>query len=93
MRTRQNILILKLSIFFMCDRVTGSKVNATERKGGLLMKKSIFGNKKKKTGTSKIVDLYRNRFRIKENLNHYLHEDYKRAERTFIKLSLLGELP
>ena len=35
-----------------------------------------------------LLDRYRTAFRIPENLEHYSDEDYKRAERRFIKYAI-----
>ncbi len=37
---------------------------------------------------NKLYQQYRKAFRIPENLNYYSPEDFKRAERKFIKLGL-----
>jgi hypothetical protein len=43
-------------------------------------------------GVRLLVEYYRSEFRTPENLNHYLPEDLKVAERTFIKFKLSGQL-
>ena len=39
----------------------------------------------KNSGIKRLMDEYRRIFRIPENLEHYSREDYKKAERKFIK--------
>ncbi len=39
----------------------------------------------KSSGIKKLMNKYKKMFRIPENLNHYSSEDYKKAERKFIK--------
>ena len=47
-------------------------------------------NKEKahENGIKSLVDEYRTAFRIPENLDYYLDEDYKFAEKQFIKYAL-----
>jgi len=59
--------------------------------------KNIKGNKiimakdtGKTTGIKSMINKYRKIFRTPENLNHYSDEDYKEAERKFLKFSLFG---
>lgn len=47
---------------------------------------------KKDIGIVKLYRSYRKAFRIPENLNHYSEEDFRNAEKTFIKLCFLGKL-
>lgn len=44
----------------------------------------------KTSGLKSLINKYRKLFRIPENLNHYSEEEYKVAERKFLKLSLFG---
>jgi hypothetical protein len=44
----------------------------------------------KTSGIKLLISKYRKIFRIPENLNHYSDEDYKEAERKFLKFSLFG---
>ena len=45
-------------------------------------------------GIKKLVSIYREQFRIPENLDYYTNDDYKRAERKFIKFALQdGQAP
>ncbi len=46
------------------------------------------GNLSSKTGIELLLKKCREKFRIPENLNHYSAEDYRIAERKFIKYSL-----
>jgi hypothetical protein len=39
-------------------------------------------------GIKSLIRLYKNIFRIPENLNHYSKRDYRKAEREFLKYSL-----
>ncbi|MEZ4527144.1 MAG: hypothetical protein R2941_14595 [Desulfobacterales bacterium] len=48
------------------------------------MKKRSAGN----TGMELLVSRYRRTFRIPENLNHYSGEDYRNAERKFLKYAI-----
>lgn len=41
-----------------------------------------------KSGIELLLDRYRETFRVPENQNHYSKEDYKRAERKFLKYAL-----
>ena len=41
-----------------------------------------------KTGIKLLVEKYRKKFRIAENMNHYSEENYKIAERKFLKFAL-----
>ena len=43
---------------------------------------------RKTAGMSKLYRRYQRAFRIPENLNYYSPEDFKRAQRKFIKLGL-----
>ena len=40
------------------------------------------------SGIKRLLRKYRNVFKIPENLNHYSDEDYKIAERKFLKYAL-----
>ena len=40
------------------------------------------------TGIKLLVEKYRKKFRIAENINHYSEENYKIAERKFLKFAL-----
>jgi hypothetical protein len=40
------------------------------------------------TGIKLLLEKYRKRFRIAENINHYSEENYKIAERKFLKFAL-----
>jgi hypothetical protein len=42
----------------------------------------------KNTGIKLLVEKYRKKFRIAENINHYSEENYKIAERKFLKFAL-----
>ena len=44
----------------------------------------------KTSGLKSLINKYRKLFRTPENLNHYSEEEYKVAERKFLKFSLLG---
>ena len=50
---------------------------------GLTMKK-----RKKKSGIYLLLKKYKTMFRIPENQNHYSEEDYRNAERMFLKHAL-----
>jgi hypothetical protein len=39
-------------------------------------------------GIRALIKVYKNLFRIPENLNHYSQKDYRAAERKFLKYSL-----
>jgi hypothetical protein len=39
-------------------------------------------------GIKSLIRLYKNIFRIPENLNHYSKRDYRKAERKFLKYAL-----
>ena len=45
-------------------------------------------NRKKKSGILLLLKKYRTLFRIPENQNHYAEEDYRKAERMFLKHAL-----
>jgi hypothetical protein len=55
----------------------------SQNKVKLAMKKS-----KKKSGIHLLLKKYRTMFRIPENQNHYSEEDYRNAERMFLKHAL-----
>ena len=40
------------------------------------------------TGIKLLLEKYRKKFRIAENINHYSEENYKIAERKFLKFAL-----
>jgi hypothetical protein len=40
------------------------------------------------TGIQLLLDRYRTAFRIAENLEHYSEEDYRRAEKKFLKYAI-----
>ena len=44
--------------------------------------------KKENSSVQKLVDSYKKAFRIPENLNFYSKEDFKRAERRFVKIAI-----
>ncbi len=48
------------------------------------MKRTSAGN----SGLERLVSHYRRTFRIPENLNHYSVEDYRSAERRFVKYAI-----
>jgi hypothetical protein len=39
-------------------------------------------------GIQALIKIYKNTFRIPENLNHYSEKDYRAAERKFLKQAL-----
>ena len=45
---------------------------------------------KNPTGINLLLKECRRRFRIPENLNHYSDEDFREAEKKFIKLCFIG---
>jgi hypothetical protein len=42
------------------------------------------------SGIEMLVEKYRNEFRCPENTNHYSPDDFKKAERKFVKMRLKG---
>jgi hypothetical protein len=53
------------------------------------MVKIMMGNSMKNTsGISLLIEEYRKRFRIPENLDHYSDEDFQEAEKKYIKYRL-----
>jgi len=40
------------------------------------------------SGIEKLVENYKKTFRIPENLNFYSNEDFKKAERKFVKIAI-----
>ena len=52
--------------------------------------KSIRDVSTKISGIELLVEKYRKIFRIPENINHYSEEDFRAAERKFLKLALAG---
>ena len=45
------------------------------------------------TGLELLIRKYKKIFRIPENLDYYTKEDYKSAERKFVKWALAGDEP
>ena len=45
-------------------------------------------DEKKITGITLLVNRFKKKFRIPENLNHYSEEDYQAAERKFVRFCL-----
>ena len=46
------------------------------------------GNYRQNNGIKLLVQKYRKKFRIAENFNHYSEENYKIAERKYLKFAL-----
>ena len=48
-------------------------------------------NKKssKEHGIKLLKEMYRKKFRIPENIEHYTKEDFKKAEKKYVKLCIL----
>jgi len=44
---------------------------------------------KKGSGITLLRKMYRNKFRIRENMDYYSKEDFKKAEKKYVKLCLL----
>jgi hypothetical protein len=44
---------------------------------------------KNENGLKLLKQMYRKRFRIPENTEHYSNEDYRRAEKKYVKLCLM----
>ncbi|MFP4029958.1 MAG: hypothetical protein ACLFRG_11250 [Desulfococcaceae bacterium] len=44
-------------------------------------------------GLRRLIRRYRNEFRNPENLNHYAEEDFREAERKYIRFCLTGNPP
>lgn len=42
-------------------------------------------------GLKRLIDKYRSDFRLPENTEHYDQEDYRRAERKYVKFCLMGD--
>jgi hypothetical protein len=40
------------------------------------------------SGAKRLVNKYKNNFRIPENINHYSEEDYQRAEKKYLRFCL-----
>jgi hypothetical protein len=40
------------------------------------------------TGAKRLVNKFKNNFRIPENINHYSKEDYQQAEKKYLKFCL-----
>ena len=47
---------------------------------------------KANAGLKLLIEYYKNVFRVPENLNHYCPEDYKIAEKKFLKYALVGRV-
>jgi hypothetical protein len=47
-------------------------------------------NSKEESNLKLLIDHHRSIFRTPENLNHYSREDFKTAERKFLKFKLAG---
>jgi hypothetical protein len=45
-------------------------------------------NYRQNNGIKRLVEKYRKKFRIAENFNHYSEENYKIAERKYLKFAL-----
>ena len=45
-------------------------------------------NRSQNTGIRLLLERYRTAFRIPENLEHYSEEDYKKAERRYLKYAI-----
>ncbi len=46
-------------------------------------------DRSEKSGTKQLISRYRKKFRIRENLDHYSEEDFRAAEKKFLKLCLI----
>ena len=44
---------------------------------------------KKGSGFKQLSDMYRKKFRVPENTDYYSKEDFKKAEKKYVKLCLL----
>jgi hypothetical protein len=44
------------------------------------------------SGMKRLIEEFRLRFRIQENINNYSEDAFREAERKFIKFSLFGQL-
>ncbi|MDJ0816037.1 MAG: hypothetical protein QNJ58_07525 [Desulfobacterales bacterium] len=44
----------------------------------------------KRNGFKLLREMYRKRFRIPENTEHYSKEDYRKAEKKYVKLCLIS---
>ena len=44
---------------------------------------------KKGSGFKLLKDMYRKKFRVPENMNYYSEEDFKKAEKKYVKLCLI----
>jgi hypothetical protein len=44
---------------------------------------------KKGSGFKRLRDMYRKKFRVPENLNFYSKEDFKKAEKKYVKICLI----
>lgn len=60
-------------------QITGNQIWITSEMGNIL------GANR---GIRALIKMYKNIFRIPENLNHYTEKDYRAAERKFLKLAL-----
>jgi Fe2+ transport system protein FeoA len=54
----------------------------------ILITSEMGNNLRANRGIRALIKIYRNIFRIPENLNHYSEKDYRAAERKFLKLAL-----
>jgi hypothetical protein len=52
------------------------------------IKRAVKNIRNHKSGIRLLLNRYRTLFRIPENLDHYSREDYRKAERQFLKLAL-----
>ena len=65
------------------------KVRKTDVRNSDSFKKGVMmNNRNHNSGIQLLLDRYRTAFRIPENLEHYSDEDYKRAERCFLKYAI-----
>lgn len=55
-------------------------------------KVSIPKNLQKKTGMKLLIHEYREKFRVMENMDFYSKDDFREAERKFVKFALLGQI-
>ena len=44
---------------------------------------------KKASGVKLLREMYRKKFRVPENMNYYSEEDFKKAEKKYVKLCLI----
>jgi hypothetical protein len=64
---------------YLAFQITGNQIRITSEMGNIL------GANR---GIRALIKIYKNIFRIPENLNHYTKKDYRAAERKFLKLAL-----